>query len=254
MLRPSLLPGAVGMLQLNATRDVRAVRLFEYGTVFEGSTADVRERPSLTLAAYGDAVATKTIAAADALFFELKGAVEEVLSRFVAPAASYVGDGLPAWLEAGRGARVVVGEATVGWFGELTVAERERRKLKEVAVVAEFNMPALFAYALKQPSAQEPSRYQAVERDFSFLFADKVQWRDVSGAVNALGIGEMISLAPVEIFRDAKGKAVPVGEHSMLLRAVFQSPERTLREEEITAWQDAIVASLVKLGGRHRAA
>ena len=34
MLRPSLLPGMAGMLQLNSTRDVRTVRMFEYGTVF----------------------------------------------------------------------------------------------------------------------------------------------------------------------------------------------------------------------------
>ena len=51
MLRPSLLPGTVSMLQLNSTRDVRAVRLFEYGTVFNGSTAQVNESASLALVA-----------------------------------------------------------------------------------------------------------------------------------------------------------------------------------------------------------
>jgi phenylalanyl-tRNA synthetase beta chain len=254
MLRPSLLPGTVGMLQLNSTRDVRAVRLFEFGTIFTGSTAEVKERPSLTLGAYGDAIATKTIDVADALFFEVKGAVEELLSRFVAPAPVFSGDGLPAWIEPGRGATVTVDGTVVGWLGELSAAERDRRKLKEAAVVADLNVPAIFAAALKQPSAQEPSRYQAVERDFSFLFADSVQWSNVSAALSGLGIAEMISLVPVEIFRDAKGKAVPRGEYSLLLRTVFQSPERTLREEEITAWQDAIVAALIKLGGRHRAA
>jgi phenylalanyl-tRNA synthetase beta chain len=254
MLRPSLLPGAVGMLQLNTTRDVRAVRLFEYGTVFTGSTAEVVERPSLALAAYGDAVATRTITAADAVFYEVKGAVEELLSRFMMPATTFSGDALPAWLETGRAASIVVEGVTIGWLGELSTAERERRKLKDVCVVAEFVVPALFACELKQPSAKEPSRFQAVERDFSFLFADTVRWSDVSAAVHGLGIAEMISLKPVEIFRDPKGKAVPQGEHSMLLRTVFQSPERTLREEEISAWQESIVDALVKLGGRHRAA
>jgi len=253
MLRPSLLPGTVGMLQLNVTRDVRAVRLFEYGTVFTGSTARVVERNSLALGAYGDAAATKIAAATDALFFEVKGAVEEVVSRFVTPAVSFVGEGLPQWIEAGRGARVVAGEATLGWLGELTVAERERRKLKETVVMAELLVPALFAHALKQPLAQEPSRYQAVERDFSFLFADTVTWAHVDAALRGLGIAEMLSVTPVEIFRDAKGKAVPQGEYSLLLRVVFQSPERTLREEELTAWQDAVLAALLKLGGKHRA-
>ena len=254
MLRPSLLPGMVGMLQLNSTRDVRSARLFEYGTVFSGSTAEVSERPSLALAAFGELSATRTLAAADALFFEMKGAVEEMLSRFVVPSVSFAGDALPSWIEPGRGARIVVGGETAGWFGELAAAERERRKLKETVVIGELLVPALFAHTLRQPAAQEPSRYQAVERDLSFLFADAVQWSDVQGALRRLAIPEMISLAPVEIFRDPKGKAVPAGEYSLLLRMVFQSQDRTLREEELTAWQDAAIASLTSLGGRHRAA
>jgi phenylalanyl-tRNA synthetase beta chain len=254
MLRPSLLPGTVGMLQLNATRDVQTVRLFEYGTIFTGTTATVVERPSLALGAYGDAKATKTVAEADALFFEVKGAVEELLSRFVTGPVTFSGDQVPSWIEAGRGARIVVSETTVGWAGELTIAERERRKLKENVVLAELLIPALFAHALKQPVAQEPSRFQAVERDFSFLFADTVTWANVDAALRGLNIPEMLSVAPVEIFRDAKGRAVPQGEYSLLLRVVFQSPDHTLREEELTAWQEQIVAALLQLGGRHRAA
>ena len=111
----------------------------------------------------------------------------------------------------------------------------------------------LFAHALRQPLAQEPSRYQAVERDLSFLFADTVRWSDVQAALRGLGIAEMISLAPLEIYRDPKGKSVAQGEYSLLLRMVFQSPERTLREEELTAWQDAAIAALTSLGGKHRA-
>lgn len=253
-LRPSLLPGMSGMLLLNSTRDVAAVRLFEYGTVFIGTTAKVTEHPSLTLGAYGNTSATRTIDAADALFFEVKGAVEELLARFVATAPTFTATNLPKWIAAGRGAAITLDDKLIGYLGELSVEERERRKLKENVVLAELNTPALFAFDLKQPAAKEPSRYQAVERDFSVLFADNVTWAAVSQGITALNIAEMISLQPIEIFRDAKGKAVPKGEYSLLLRTVFQSPERTLREEEIAGWQEAIVAELTKLGGKHRAA
>ena len=253
MLRPSLLPGTVGMLQLNSTRDVRDVRLFEYGTVFTGSTAQVHEHPSLALGAYGSAVATATVSSADALFFETKGAVEELLSRFVASSVMFDGDGLPAWTEPGRGARVLIDGEPCGWLGELTTTERERHKLRETVVVAELLVPVLFAHALRQPAAKEPSRYQAVERDLSFLFADTVRWSDVEAALLDLGVGEMISLSPVEIFRDPKGKSIPHGEYSLLFRMIFQSPERTLRDEELTAWQEAAIEALTKIGGKHRA-
>jgi phenylalanyl-tRNA synthetase beta chain len=58
---------------------------------------------------------------------------------------------------------------------------------------------------------------------------------------------------PVEIFRDAKGKAVPAAHYSLLLRVVFQSTERTLTEEELTGGSEKIVAALSALGGAQRA-
>ena len=253
MLRPSLLPGMAGMAVQNSTRDVREVRLFEVGNVFGGDAAEVIEEPSLALAAYGGGGATQTVAGADALFFEVKGALEEVLGRFVLPAVVWSGEDLPQWVEAGRGARVTVAGVLLLVVGELSAVERETRKLRETVVLAEVRLPVLWACPLRQPSVLEPSRYQAVERDLSFVFSDRVQWADVVRAIGALGIGEMISLEPVEIFRDRKGKSVPAGEHSLLLRMVFQSGERTLREEELAGWQERVVAAATAAGGRHRA-
>ncbi len=253
VLRPSLLPGVVGMVEQNSARDVREVRLFEVGNVFSGSTETVAEEPSLALAAFGGGVKTRTIAAADALFFEVKGAVEEVLGRFVTPALLWSGADLPAWVEPGRGARVSAGGVVLAVVGELSIAEREERKLREDAVFAEVYLPALFACPLQQPSAVEPSRFQAVERDLSFLFSDAVRWADVVAAVRGLGIAEMISLEPVEIYRDAKGKSVAAGEYSLLFRMVFQSGERTLTEQELGGWQESVVGALTGIGGRHRA-
>jgi len=253
VLRPSLLPGMAAMLALNSNRDVPSVRLFEYGNVFTGSTTAVQEHPSLALGAYGNDTATPAIAAHDALFFELKGTLEDILSRFSTPPATFTGDNLPAWIEPGRGARLLLDGQTAATLGELSTAERDSRKLRETAVLAELHLPTLFAYPLRQPIAVEPSRFQAVERDLSFLFADNVRWADIQTALRSLSIAEMLSLTPIEIFRDPKGKSIPRGEYSLLFRMVFQSTGQTLREEELTAWQQSVIAALTAIGGRHRA-
>ena len=65
-----------------------------------------------------------------------------------------------------------------------------------------------------------------------------------------LRLGELVSFQPVEIFR---GGATPAGSYSVLLRATFQSAERTLREEEVTEWSERIIAALRALGGALRA-
>ncbi|XWK70787.1 hypothetical protein RBB80_08760 [Tunturiibacter gelidiferens] len=98
-------------------------------------------------------------------------------------------------------------------------------------------------------TAHDLSRYQAVERDFSFVFPDATQWQAVSSAIHALAIPELQSLKPIEVFRDAKKYP---GVYSLLLRTVFQSNDRTLREEELTDWWTRIIATLTALGGTIR--
>jgi len=253
MLRPSLAPGMATMLALNLHRDVSTVRLFEMGTVFGGSTAEVEERVGLALGATGGTVATALYKAEDALFYEVKGAVEALLAKFVGD-VSFEASGLPAWIAEGRGACVLLAGEAVGVFGELSAAELQARKLRQPCVIASMDGQRLFETALLQPVSQELSRFQAVERDFSFVFPDAVTWAAIDAALHGAGAGdELRSVRPVEIFRDAKGKAVAAGSYSLLLRVVVQSNERTLTEEEISRWTEWVVAELKGLGGTQRA-
>ena len=252
MLRPSLAPGMTRMLAHNLHRDVATVRLFEMGTVFTGSTAEVREATGLAIGATGGPAVSALHSGDDSLIFEVKGALESLLGRF-AGAVSFDTSGLPTWIAAGRGGRALLDGKPVAVFGELSGEELQRRKLRQNCVVAEVTAQILLTQPLRQPVVRELSRYQAVERDFSFVFPDSVRWKQVAAAVEGLRILELRSVRPVEIFRDAKGKAVPAGSYSLLLRVVFQSSERTLTEDEIAGSSEKIVAALKALGGTHRA-
>ena len=90
-----------------------------------------------------------------------------------------------------------------------------------------------------------------MERDFSFTFADTVEWQAIAHAIEALGIAELTRLAPVEVFRDAKTAVGPgsAGHYALLVRCVFQSTERTLREDELTEWSAKVMGALTALGG-----
>jgi phenylalanyl-tRNA synthetase beta chain len=63
-------------------------------------------------------------------------------------------------------------------------------------------------------------------------------------------VAELREFGPVEIFR---GASIAAGQYSMLLRARFQSADRTLREDEVANWSAKIVAALTGLGGAQRA-
>ena len=252
MLRPSLLPGMLTMLANNLNRDVSTVRFFETGAAFECSTAHVTERPALAFGLTDSAPTASPLYPANAAgFFELKGAVEELLSHFDGK-LTFTTKGLAPYLHPGRAADIYLDGKPVGCFGELHPAEAAKRKLKQTVIIGEICLQSLFTHALRQPAAHDLSRYQAVQRDFSFLFADTITWSTITSAIAALNISALTSITPVEIFRDAKGKAVPTGRYSLLLRAVFQSSEATLRDEELSQWSASIIAALTSLGGKLR--
>jgi phenylalanyl-tRNA synthetase beta chain len=261
LLRPTLIPGMVTMLSHNLNRDVKEVRLFEQGQIFTGTTNQVNETAQLTL---GLTTANpQTIPPhmpQDAPFFELKGAIESLLGLFdlssrpersevEGPAVVFTTKA-PQWLQSGRAATAVLNNQPIAHFGELSAPETQKRKLRQPIYLAQLDLARLYDLPLKKITARDLSRFQAVERDFSFVFPDAVQWQTVASAIHALAIPELQSLKPAEVWRDPKKYP---GVYSLLVRAIFQSNDRTLREEELTTWWSTIIATLTSLGGTIRA-
>lgn len=262
LLRPSLLPGMLTMLAHNLNRDVREARLFEQGQVFTGTAApdagyiaEVHETSQLSLGiTTASSCESRLYPTADSPIFELKGVIESLVSLFTPPGGSsaltFTATGAPAWLEPGRSAVALLDNQPLASFGELSTAEREARKLRQPVYLAQLDLAQLYDLPLRRVTAHELSRFQAVERDFSFVLPDKVQWHTVASAVDALVISELQSRRPVEIWRDTKKYP---GVYSLLLRTVFQSHDRTLRDEELTTWSTRIIDALTALGGTLRA-
>ncbi|MGO9795645.1 MAG: phenylalanine--tRNA ligase subunit beta [Terracidiphilus sp.] len=261
LLRPSLAPGMLAMLAHNLNRDVREVRLFEQGTIFTGSPERVVESPGLSLGLTGELPQTPLHSSKDVAVFELKSVIESLLSLFAtsvdalsASAASALAfsPDAPAWLVPGRSATALLNGAPIACFGELATNQREARKLRQPVFLAVLDLDALYRLPLRRAAARELSRFQAVERDFSFTFADALQWRAIAGAIAALAIPELTRFTPIEIFRDAKAGSASAGKYSILLRCIFQSNQRTLREDELADWSARLIAALTDLGGAIR--
>jgi len=264
LLRPTLIPGMVTMLAHNLNRDVKEVRLFEQGQIFTGTPpADgafidaVHETPQLSLGlTSAQSRPTPLHPAADAPFFELKGAIESILSLFTPPggpsALSFAAES-PAWLQPGRSATALLNNHPIAHFGELVHSQKDTRKLRQPVYLAQLDLARLYELPLKRATAHDLSRFQAVERDFSFTFPDTMQWHTIAAAIHALAIPELQRLTPTEIFRDPKGKSVPPSHYALLLKCIFQSNDRTLREDELTTWWSTIISTLTSLGGVIRA-
>jgi phenylalanyl-tRNA synthetase beta chain len=261
VLRPSLVPGMLAMLGNNLNRDMNDVQLFEIGAVFSGTTERVDEHPALAIGATGSSSAGPHVSDRVLDFYDLKGAIEELMRRFSTrslyfdafPAESGL---MPKWLHPLRSARAVADGSTVAWFGQLHPSQAQRYKLRQSPYVGEIYLDRLCRLPLRQVIAGELSRFQPVHRDFSFIFPKRVLWRDIADALESLRLVELIHFVPREIFHGIKGEMkgnLPSGHYSILIGVRFQSLERTLRDDELQSYSQSVVRALESLGGRQRA-
>jgi len=261
VLRPSLVPGMLAMVGGNLNRDTRDVRLFELGAVFSGARSNgvvekVEERPALAFGAAGAIAEDSALHPGREIdFYDVKGVVEQLLGRFEMRAMYF--DRFPAeagitpeWLHPYRAARAVADGLTVGWFGQLHPREAAARKIKEAVLIGEIYIDRLYDLSLRRAVAREVSRYQPVQRDFSLVLSESIEWERIDRALADLQIPELIDWRVREVFRDARlGK----GEYSLLLGTTFQAADRTLREEELQSFQAKVVEAVSNAGGRLRA-
>jgi len=251
VMRSSMVPGMLNMLAHNLNRGSNNVRLFEAGNVFEAAGEKTAEFKRICMGATGNALPGNIHQVARAMsFFDLKGDVETLLAAFQHAKLEYSPDA-EEYYHPGRSARTLMDGEVVAQFGQIHPESAAGRKLKQDIFIAEIYLDCLYKRALRAARYEPLPRYPAVERDFSFIFEDSVEFAKIEKAVTGLGLGELRSFVPVEIFR---GGSIPGGKYSLLLRATFQSGERTLREDEVARWWAEIVKALESLGGTLRAA
>jgi len=261
VMRTSMVPSMLNMLAYNLNRGSDNVRLFEAGNVFEASGVDSKlvekaleaKRISIGVTGNVDAEVVRGLAPGAAArpfsFVDLKGDIESLLAPFSHWTLYY--DAQTAdYYHPGRSARAVLDGATVAQFGQIHPDVAATRKLRRDVFVAEIYLDRLYQHDLRQVRYEALPRFPAVERDFSFVFDDSVEFEKIHQSVTELGISELRSFVPAEIFR---GDKVGAGKYSILMRAKLQSSERTLRDDEVAQWAAQIAKALEGLGGVQRA-
>ena len=231
-------------LEWNLNRGQRNVRLFEIGRHYRLRGAESVETPILTIGATGEAREKGLYdAPRDYSFADLKGD----LDALGALAGGFTwNEGGPSWLHPAHRGRVALHNQAIGEAGELTRRVADQLKLRQQIYLAELQLPLLHA-AIRD--AQESRKYEsiprfpAVERDFSLLLADGTHFSDVASAIRALRIAEIASIEAIDLYR---GKNVPAGQYSLLIRVTFQSRESTLTEVQLTGFSARIIAALEK--------
>jgi len=250
-----------GAFEWNLNHGQRNARLFEIGRHYRLKGSDAVETRVLTLGVTGEAREKGLYdAARDSSFADLKGdldSIGELCGGFRWQ------DGSSDWLHATKRGSVYLNAigskegsnlTSLAVAGQLARRVAEKLKLRQDVFLAELQLDPVYAamHAAKEARRYESlPRFPSVERDFSLLLADGTKFSDVAKVIQSLGIAEITSVEAADLFR---GKNVPAGKYSLLVRVTFQSREATLTEAQIADFSGRIVAALVKnLGAQLRA-
>jgi phenylalanyl-tRNA synthetase beta chain len=140
------------------------------------------------------------------------------------------------FLYPGRAARL-----DEGWLGELHPS-----LLEGTWGVFELDLEALLAASREPIQYEDVITYPAVKQDLAFAVDESVVAGDLIRAAREAAGPELRDLRVFDVYR---GEQVGEGRKSIAFAAAFQSPERTLSDEDAAAIREKIVAALAERFG-----
>ena len=222
ILRTTLLEGLVAAAAHNQDEGNEEIALFEIARVYLPTTEQLpEERWRLGGIARGG-------------YFRAKGTVETVHAALkLEPAFERARE---PFLHPGRAARV-----DAGWVGELhpTILEGSWG-------IFELDLDTLFAGVPERILYEDVITYPAVLQDLAFVVDEELPAGElVQGIKDSAGS----ELREARVFDVYRGGQIPAGKKSIAVRVAFQSPERTLSDEDAQVIRARIVAALADAFG-----
>ncbi len=217
-LRTSLLPSLVEVAERNVDAGVSRIALFEIARVYLPAGGDLPEER------------TRVAGIAEGPFAHAKGVVEALYAALKAtPTFERAQQEL---LHPGKAARTPAG----------IVGELHPETLGGLWGGFELDLDRLFSDSREPVIYEDVITYPPVLQDLAFLVDEGVPAGDLAAAVRE--IDPLVH--DVAIVEDYRGQGIPAGKKSVLLRVAFQSPDRTLSNEDAAALRERIIADVAE--------
>ena len=215
-LRTRLLPSLVDAARRNAEVGVKGVAIFEIARAFIPDGDLPNERLHVAAVAEGP-------------FTHAKGVVEALYAALKAEPRFERGE--DACLHPGKTARTSAG----------TVGELHPVLLAGTWSAFELDLATLFAESRDPVEYVDVVTFPAVRQDLAFVVAEEVPAGDLVDAARETAGPELRSMRAFDVYR---GPQVGEGRKSVAYAVEFQSPERTLTDEDAYALRERIAGAL----------
>jgi phenylalanyl-tRNA synthetase beta chain len=243
VLRPSLLPGLLEALRHNAHHGTHDAALFEIARVFPAADGRAREEWRLGMAMGGHRHAPFWAGenrGAKVDVYDLKGVLEEFFDQFGIRGMTYVRGESKGGLWA-ESATIQLGKNSLGQFGQLMPTIARQLDLREAVFLAELSMDQLLARRNTGKTFKPLPLFPAIRRDIAMIVSETVTHEAVLDAVKQPRPANLESVQLFDVFR---GGNIPSDQKSVAYSFTYRSTERTLKDEEVNATHEQVVAHL----------
>jgi phenylalanyl-tRNA synthetase beta chain len=241
-LRTSLVPGLLTVLGRNQRHDEGGLRFFEIGKTYRPREKDLPEEHEILVAVASGPRAGETWLsdAREAMgFYDAKGVAQSLLGTLGLEADFEPTSGQ--MLHPGRASSIRLGGRDVGTVGELhPKLTKDYDLLERPVCIVEMELDSL-AGCITEDKKKYSSipRFPSSARDLALVLDVVVPAKKVEGIIGDFPLVDQVSLFDVYT-----GKQIPEGKKSLGFRVVFQAPDRTLTEGEISIIERDILTKL----------
>ncbi|MDO7907407.1 phenylalanine--tRNA ligase subunit beta [Paenibacillus sp. JX-17] len=249
VLRKSVLPQMLDTAVYNMNRKQDNLALFEIGSIFYSEEEQLTKQPQetmvLSLLLNGNRREKQwNIGAEKVDFFDLKGAVETLVSYLgLDQKVTYAAD-QPEGYHPGRSASLYLEQASgrklIGTLGQLHPELQQSYDLPDT-YLAELLLVPLVEQADYDVHYRELPRFPAVERDIAVVVDRGVEAGQLLAVIRDTA-GEL--LQNVQVFDVFTGAKLGEDKKSIAISLLYRHAERTLTDEEVTSAHAKVVETL----------
>ncbi|MBI4595901.1 MAG: phenylalanine--tRNA ligase subunit beta [Candidatus Tectomicrobia bacterium] len=245
VMRTTLVPGLLKIVQFNRSRGSSDLKIFEIGKVFLPKKDQVLPGEKLYLAAAISGLRGQNLwqpKTSNCDFYDIKGALETLLERLNLPPGE-LRPKLFSYFWKGFSYAIFLNGEYIGNMGEVHPDVLHNFDIDDPVFLFELDLDA--ALKLSRPAVryQPLPKYPAVYRDLAIIVLRDIEAGRVEDIIKRAGSGILKKVALFDVY---EGKPIEAGKKSLAFSLIYQSESRTLTDLEVDNVHTAIIGALNK--------
>jgi phenylalanyl-tRNA synthetase beta chain len=238
-LRTSLRANLLAALAANRRHEDGGIRLFELGRVYLPRPNELPDEPEMLCGILSGPRLERSWHGDGKLvdFFDAKGVAEGLLRKLGVAASFKPGD--DEGLHPNKQAAIVIDGNSLGVVGEVHPKVLAAFDISEKVYLLEISVTALLPFTVSQKMFQPIPRFPTTVRDIALVVDTGTTHQQIEDIIKSFPM-----VSQVTVFDVYAGEPIPASKKSLAYRVVYQSPTRTLTDEEVNKVQQQIVSKL----------